>query len=124
MKLRKLLPLFCALLLAGAGDALAHGRVRVGVGIGLGVGVPVWGPAYRPYYPYYPRPYYYDPFWTPSTVVVVPPAPQVYIEQGVAAEGGQDAGQYWYYCAGAKNYYPYVKECPGGWQKVLPQPAQ
>ncbi len=25
--------------------------------------------------------------------------------------------------AESKTYYPYVKECPGGWQRVTPQPA-
>ena len=51
---------------------------------------------------------------------------QVYIEQSdVAAEPAENsAQQYWYFCKGSNKYYPYVKECPGGWQKVLPQPAQ
>ena len=64
-------------------------------------------------------------YYEPAPVVVVPAEPQVYIEQGdVVAEQEPDGGQYWYYCRNAKNYYPYVKECPGGWQKVPPQPAR
>jgi hypothetical protein len=53
-------------------------------------------------------------------VVAVPTAPPVYIEQG----GGEaPASQsYWYYCDGAKGYYPYVKDCPGGWKRVAPTP--
>ena len=55
-------------------------------------------------------------------VVVRPEPPPVYIEQQEApAEATQ---QYWYYCPSGKGYYPYVKECPEGWQRVLPQPAQ
>jgi len=29
----------------------------------------------------------------------------------------------WYYCNDAKAYYPYVRECPSGWQRVVPQKA-
>jgi hypothetical protein len=29
---------------------------------------------------------------------------------------------WWYFCPGANGYYPYVRECPGGWQRVSPQP--
>lgn len=28
--------------------------------------------------------------------------------------------QYWYYCGSAGAYYPYVAECPEGWQPVVP----
>ena len=41
--------------------------------------------------------------------VIAPPAP-AYAQQ-------QD---YWYYCAQAGGYYPYVQSCPAGWMKVLP----
>lgn len=98
-------------LVASMGNAFAHGG-RGSVGVYFG---PYWGPAF------YPSPFYYPP-----QVVVVPAAPPpVYIEQrqeaGEAASGGQ---QYWHYCGSSKAYYPYVKECPDGWQKVLPQPAR
>ncbi|HMH50206.1 MAG TPA: hypothetical protein VK548_08245 [Candidatus Acidoferrum sp.] len=65
---------------------------------------PFWYPAYYPYAPYYP----YEP-------VPVATEPQTYIEQS--------GPSYWYYCEGAKAYYPYVRECPGGWLTVLPQGA-
>jgi hypothetical protein len=31
------------------------------------------------------------------------------------------AGDYWYYCESAGQYYPYVTECPEGWQAVVPE---
>jgi len=108
MKARKFLPALLALLVIGMGSALAHG-MRGNVGIYVG---PYWSPWY------YPPPYYYQP-----RVVVVPPAvPPVYIEQNEAP--AESAQQYWYYCRSGKGYYPYVKECPDGWQKVLPQPEK
>jgi hypothetical protein len=30
--------------------------------------------------------------------------------------------QYWYFCAAANAYYPYVSSCPSGWQAVLATP--
>lgn len=84
--------------------------------VGIMVGGPFWGPP-----PYYgPYPYYYPP------AVVVQPTPPVYIQQAEPAPTASAANAapaaYWYYCAAAKSYYPYVKECPGGWQRVSPQP--
>lgn len=117
MKLSKLIPwvLVAATLVAGQ-EAWAHGpRTRVGVYVGVPVGVSVWGPAW------YPAPYYYPPY--PPQVVVMPPSqPPVYIEQTPPAEAATQP--YWYYCASAKGYYPYVRECPEGWQQVLPQPEK
>ena len=111
MKTSKWTVLFVALAAAlfAAGSAFAHGRVVVGVGFGFGY------PGYYPYYypAYYPYPYYQTP-------VVVQSQPPVYTERQDVAPANE-AG-YWYYCAAAKGYYPYVKECPGGWQKVAPQP--
>ena len=91
-----------------AGSTFAHGRVVVGVGFGFGF------PSY-----YYPAPYYYPayypyPYYPPTQVVVQQP---VYTERQDVHEAG-----YWYYCDAAKGYYPYVKECPAGWQKVAPRP--
>lgn len=111
MKLQKFVAMLLVLMVAGMGMALAHGsRGHVGGYFG-----PYWGPAF------YPSPYYYPP-----QVVVVPAAPPpVYIEQReVPVEAAPAARQYWYYCARDKGYYPYVKECPDGWQKVLPQPPR
>lgn len=110
-----LLPL---LLFAGASGAWAHGRVGVGVYFG-----PYWGPA--PWYYYPPPPRYYYP---PEVIVVPPPEPTVYIEQAPVVQQGEvpppPPQQYWYYCAQSQAYYPAVKECPAGWQKVLPRPEK
>ena len=62
------------------------------------------------WYPGYPY-YYADP------PMVVQEAPPVYVQPGPDAQ--QPA--YWYYCQNSQSYYPYVKECPGGWLTVVPQ---
>ena len=119
--------LIIALLLLGVGglgNAWAdrghgHGRNHASVRFGVMIG-PYWGGPWH-----YPPPYYYPPYYYPR-VVVQPQAPQVYIEAPAAplppAPAAAAPANYWYYCAAARGYYPYVRECPGGWQKVLPQP--
>lgn len=99
-----------------AGNAWAdryyhHPRTTIHWGINLGV---PWG-----YPPYYPSPY---PVYAPPIVVVPAAPPPVYIEQQQAAPVMEPG--YWYYCNEAQAYYPYVKQCPGPWQKVAPQPRQ
>ena len=100
--------------------ASAHGRVHVGVGFGFGGYWPgYWGgwPGYwgAPY-PYY-APYYYQPAVTSAPVTYIERADEV---RAPASTGRRD---WWYLCPETKTYYPYVKECPGGWQKVEPQPS-
>jgi len=63
-----------------------------------------YGPAY------YPVPYY-----APVPMYIEQEAPAIYIEQGQDPES-----QAWYYCESARAYYPYVGECPEGWQRVVP----
>lgn len=57
------------------------------------------------FYPWRIEPYP-DPYQPP--IVVLPPydAPP----------------QYWYYCANPAGYYPYVPQCPVGWQRVPATP--
>lgn len=96
---------------------------RSSVNLGIYVGDP-W--PYPPFYPYSPFP---PRIYVPGPVIVTPPP--VYIEQApvvpaapaVPPAAAPEPG-YWYYCSDAKAYYPYVKECPGGWQRVAPQPAK
>lgn len=122
MKVQKFLFLILSVLLAGS--ALAGGRYYGGVGIYMGPG-PFWGPPLYPRPFYYPSPYGYGPYYAPAPVVVVPPTQQVYIEQYSApVEPVHEDRRFWYYCHDSRNYYPYVRECPRGWQKVLPQPEK
>ena len=94
-----------------------HGGWHGGGHVGVYIGAPLFWPGYYGYGPYYGYPYYYPP------VATVPAAPTTYVEQGQDQEPSPDQNSgYWYYCAASKTYYPYAKECPGGWQQVTPQP--
>jgi hypothetical protein len=87
-----------------------HGRISLGFHFGVPLG---W---YHPWY--YAPPAYYYPV---APVVVQPPAPTTFVERSdVVPEG---AGS-WYFCRDSNGYYPYVKQCPGGWQRVPAQPSQ
>ena len=110
-----------------SGSALAdhgyggHGGHGGHIGLGLYFGAP-YPYTYYPYpYPY-PYPYSYYP-----PVVVTPSQPPVYVEQGAPPSTTQQTpsvpdNYYWYHCDKPVGYYPYIKECPGGWQKVTPTP--
>lgn len=112
--------------LASAPAMARRGHASVGVFIGPG-----WYPPYYRYPPYYYSPYYYSPYYNspyyyPPYYAPVVVAPPTYIEQGVVqapAPTAVPAPGYWYYCSTSAAYYPYVRECPGGWQQVAPQPA-
>lgn len=105
----KRLNIFIMLLaLAVASVSGAAHAARVGVYV---------GPAYRYYYPVAPAPYYYAP------VVAVPVVPDNYVEQGQSPGEQAQSGATWYYCDASKAYYPYVKQCSGGWREVPAQPA-
>lgn len=84
---------------------------------GRTLGVFVAGPLFWPGY-FYPPPYYYPP------VVAAPRAPTEYIEMGVAPAAPSESQAMWYFCAEPEGYYPYVQQCPGGWQTVPPRPPQ
>jgi hypothetical protein len=95
-----------------SGSALAHGgRARVHLGFHFGFPL-AW---HYPYY--YPPPVYYYP--TPA--VVAAPPPPVYVERSDVVPEGPGT---WHFCPESKGYYPYVKQCPGGWQRVPAQPPQ
>ena len=112
---------------AATGSVLAHhgGHGRFGVFIGAPLYYP--GPYYYPpYYAPYPYPYY-----APAPVPAEPPA---YIERsdsGAPPYAERDEGAppvrrrgegSWYFCSESNAYYPYVKQCAGGWQRVAPRP--
>lgn len=96
-------------LLLLASSAHARGYWRGDIWIGPGPGW--WGP------PLYssPYPYYYAP-----PPVVIQQQPDVYIRQEPQPQPPPQ--NYWYFCRNPQGYYPYVKQCPDGWQKVVPSP--
>ena len=106
----------CAAAALVASPAFADTRLS----LGFHFGVPLyWGPPvyyYPPYYPYYP--YYYPPpvVYAPSPIISAPPPAMVEKAPEPAT---------WFYCAAERGYYPYVRECPGGWERVpaAPPPA-
>jgi hypothetical protein len=71
-----------------------------------------WGPWWGGGYPYY-NPYYTAP------PVIIRQSPNEYIERNTE----QSEAYYWYFCRNPQGYYPYVKQCPNGWLKVLPSPS-
>jgi hypothetical protein len=116
-----------------------HGGVRFGINIGI----PLFGPGYYPPYAYpapayaYPAPAYAYPapaYAYPAPAYSYPapaysyPRPAVapsaaYAQQGYPQTAPAPAQpQDWYYCADSKAYYPYVRDCPAGWQRVPAQP--
>jgi hypothetical protein len=108
--------LFALIGVFAAEPALAH-RTHSHVSVGFAFGYPYWGsPWWGPWGPWgWPGPYYY-----PATTVVVPAQPMTYIEKGGGSAPAPES--WWYYCDASKGYYPYVKECPSGWQRVPPAP--
>lgn len=92
-----------------------HHHSTTFVGVGFGFAYP-WS-----WYGYYPPPYYYPGYYYPQPVAY-PAEPVTYVEQSAPAQT-EPAG-WWYYCETSRTYYPYVKECPNGWQRVpaLPPP--
>src|SRR5687767_2911934 len=112
---RLTLGILVALLAATSGAAFAggrhhgHGRISLGFHFGVPLG---W---YSPWY--YPPPAYYYP----PSVVVQPSSPPVYVERSDVVPEGTGS---WFFCRESNGYYPYVKQCPGGWQRVPAQPPQ
>lgn len=97
------------------------GNVRFGISFA----VPVFPVTHYPLH-YYPYPGYFQPlplYRYPAPVVVTAPPP-VYVERdpSLTPPAAAPAQADWYYCATAKAYYPYVAECPAGWQRVPAQP--
>jgi hypothetical protein len=84
-----------------------HGGFHTRVFIGGGFFAPWYWP---------PPPYYYPPAYYPPAYYPADPA--------YAEPYAEPAPSYWYYCPASRAYYPYVQECPGGWQQVAPQPPQ
>lgn len=97
----------------GQSGFYGRGYGRYGyAGLGFyGFGYPYWGDPYWYGWNYsdYGYPYDYSYGYDPSAVA----AP---------SSTAPAAQNYWYYCGSANRYYPYVRSCPEGWQKVLATP--
>ena len=95
-----------------------------GLSVGVNFGFPGYGPV--PFYaapPFYPAPIYYPPPVYYSAPVVIQPTPPVYVQRNDYFPAPTAPSQsFWYYCSDSRAYYPYVKNCPGGWQTVSPSP--
>jgi len=113
------------------------GSVWFGPSLGFYYGVPYWGIRPWPYWPdyygfgygYVPPTYVYGP-----AGVVTSTGGVVYIEREAGTVSTQQAppeapvaapttplppgGQWWYLCNSPRGAYPYVRECPGGWERV------
>jgi hypothetical protein len=78
------------------------------------------------FYSGFPGPFYFPPSYPyyayPPPVTVIPAEPPVYIEQNHGQNNQRPVPSYWYYCRNPGGYYPYVRECPAGWQPVAPLP--
>ena len=104
------------LLAVSATSTVAYARGHAHVGVYFG-GPWVWPGYYYPP-PYAPGYYVYPPA---APIVTAPPA---YVEQNPPpAESNDEAEGYWYYCRKPNGYYPYVRQCPDGWEQVPPRPA-
>lgn len=114
----------------GYGHDYGHGY---GHGYGYGRGYGYYGGYYGGGYfdPwFYGSPWGYDMLY--PEVVVTPGYSQAYIEpdyepqQSIAPVDVQQASPSndWYYCRNPAGYYPYVKTCPNGWQRVPSTPPQ
>ena len=108
-----------------------HGDDHFGVGLGLLFGSALLWSALQPsstYYPAQPVYSYSPPAYYPAPAVVtqyvqtptawLPPPPA-----SAAPDSQVSDGQWWYFCGKPKGYYPYVKRCQVGWEKVSPAPS-
>lgn len=64
----------------------------------------------------YPYPYYYYDYYPR------PPVVQQYVYPQAAPVAGEPQAPTWYYCRESRDYYPYVQNCPGGWESVPAKP--
>ena len=63
-------------------------------------------------YYYLPPPYYYGPDYVARYDL-----PQIYVEKFDGIQTPQTQGEI--FCPSANAYYPDVKDCPNGWQRII-----
>jgi len=136
MKLRKaaLVVTVSVLALTSSGLAQARGGHWGWGGFGWGFGIaaaaltfPFW--AARPYYnPYYGHAYYpsygYAPNYGYAGYGYGPSAPAQYVERAQLEQRAvpQQSPSY-FFCQSTNSYYPYARQCPGGWQRIPASPV-
>ncbi|RFC36306.1 MAG: hypothetical protein DID90_2727553902 [Candidatus Nitrotoga sp. LAW] len=142
----RLLLVFFSIFLVGISasqSAFGHGGPWYGGGwggggrVGIYLGAPIgFNFGFSPY-SYYRAPYYGSPYsYSPAPVYypsVQQPPQVIYTERRVGSplssqESSTNSVQnvqnsWWYYCTSSNAYYPYIKKCPGGWLRVVPQPV-
>jgi hypothetical protein len=91
----------------GGGHFAGHGFRGGGFHSRVFIGGAFIAPFYYPPSYYYPPPPYYAP-------------PEQYMDPYAAPSVPQSSN--WFYCPASGSYYPYVQQCPGGWQQVAPHP--
>ncbi|MFA6313755.1 MAG: hypothetical protein WCV99_00795 [Sterolibacterium sp.] len=65
------------------------------------------------------QPYDVDQVYATAPPISLPPPPQNAARISTLTMPGS---QWWYFCKNPEGYYPYVRECPSGWEKVSPVP--
>jgi hypothetical protein len=102
------------------GDGHGHGGPHFYPGaffaFGLGAAY-LGGPWYWNAYDTWP---FYDDYYYSSAGVASALSP-AYDERDAPAVSPQQGEPSWYYCDNPPGYYPYVQNCPAGWQRVRPQ---
>jgi hypothetical protein len=95
-----------------------------GFGWGLGIAAAVLSlpfiAARSAYYDY--APYGYAPAYSYGPDYGATFAQPAYAPQYQAPAQPQASAGYWYFCASSNGYYPYVRHCAEGWQRVSPTP--
>ena len=116
----------------------AHGRYYHGSRVGVGINLNLFpGFYHRPYYyaGYYGYPYYYPEVVVNPVILANPQPPVVYVESLPSNYSSTPNNQVtnvspsqnenvWYYCHNPDGFYPSIKSCPAGWQKVPAHPPE
>jgi len=87
-----------------------------------GTGFFIESPYSQPNFYYWPY-YTYQPYYS-SPTIITPSSPPTYIDQGTVLNPQSLEPNRWDYCPDPAGYYPYVQDCPGGWEKIEPQPIE
>jgi hypothetical protein len=134
----KVVAVLILLMFGAAASESAMAQHHGGVRFGINIGIPLFGQGYYPPYAYpapayaYPAPAYAYPgpaYSYPAPAYSYPAPAYSYPGQAVApstpyAQAGPAQQQDWYFCPNSNSYYPYARECPGGWQRVPAQPPR